>query len=38
MLKRKYNTELQQYIKSLNENWNEIMTNDFNLIMGDYMS
>ena len=37
-IKKKYNIELQQYIKSLNENWNEIMTNDFNLIMGDYMS
>ena len=37
-IKRKYHIELQQYIKSLNENWNETMTNDFNLIMGDYMS
>ena len=37
-LKRKYNTELQQYIKSLDDNWNETITKDFNYIMGDYMS
>ena len=37
-LKRKYNAELQQYIHSLDENWNETITKDFNLIMGDYLS
>ena len=37
-LKRKYNNELQQYIKSLDENWNKTITKDFNYIMGDYMS
>ena len=37
-IKKKYHIELQQYIKSLDENWNEIMTKDFNLIMGDYLS
>ena len=37
-LKRKYNAELQQYIKNLDENWNETITKDFNYIMGDYMS
>ena len=31
-LKRKYNAELQQYIKSLDENWNETITKEFNLI------
>ena len=37
-LKRKYNAELQQYIKNLDENWDETITKDFNYIMGDYMS
>ena len=37
-LKRKYNTELQQYIKSLDEHWNDTITKDFNYIMGDYMN
>ena len=37
MLKRKYNTELQQYIKSLDDNWDETINKDFNYIIGDYM-
>ena len=35
--KRKYHNELQHYIKSLDENWNETLTTDINLIMGDYL-
>ena len=37
-IKRKYHNELQEYIRTLDENWNETLTKDFNLIMGDYMS
>ena len=37
-LKRKYNTELQQYIKSLDEKWDDTITKDFNLIIADFMS
>jgi len=37
-LKRKYHNELHQYINSLDENWDDKLTKDFNLIIGDYMS
>ena len=32
MLKRKYNTEFQQYIKSLVDNWDETINKYFNYL------